>query len=83
MTDADSLDVAADLALRELLEQAARNVGASYGAMPLGQASADAIRCRLIAFGEHVAGAWPELVDAVWVLATNVADLIEGADRAG
>lgn len=82
------VETAAGYIVRRLLDQAGRDVDGLVGSkVPRTQACADALRCRLMTFGQFhepwfaETGRWAELAAEVYRLGEATADLLEGADR--
>lgn len=83
------VETAAGYIVRRLLDQAGHDVTGRRGVLtvPRTQATADALRCRLMLFAEHHGpwfdrtGCWAELAAEVYRLGEITAGLLEGADR--
>lgn len=73
--------VTATEVLRHLLTMAGRDTGGRYGSVVVGQATADALRCHMQAFGDQMGGQFPELVDEVQRLVDAAAWCVGGVSR--
>lgn len=88
MNDHMTAEGAAPLMVAAMMRHARRDLGLGPGSTyPVGQAGADALRCRVMLLAEHGPGwfpgasSWAAALDAAVRLGYVTADLIEGVDR--